>query len=119
MPSGSKPCPRNNQYSKQEKETCEKGKDLVKVVWFVEAVERLHRPTHQALRRSCRPHRINRWASHHLGLQRRLNRHSVSDAFLNAVNSCRALMITAFRLAVLRSGQFYLDKGDAVAPERL
>src|SRR6516164_712026 len=42
MPSGSKPCPRNNQYSKQEKETCEDGKDLVKVVWFVEAVERLH-----------------------------------------------------------------------------
>src|SRR5690242_15812972 len=45
MPSGGKPCPRNNQYSKQEKETCEEGKDLVKVVWFivaVVAVERLH-----------------------------------------------------------------------------
>src|SRR6516225_11592196 len=45
MLSGGKPCPRNNQYSKQEKETCEDGKDLVKVVWFVEAVvavERLH-----------------------------------------------------------------------------
>src|SRR6516225_8249850 len=42
MPSGGKPCPSGSQYSKQEKETCEEGKDLVKVVWFAEAVERLH-----------------------------------------------------------------------------
>src|SRR5262249_61987509 len=42
MPSGGKPCPSGSQYSKQEKETCEEGKDLVKVVWFTEAVERLH-----------------------------------------------------------------------------
>src|SRR5947207_7683888 len=42
MPSRSKPCPRNNQYSNQEKENCEERKDLVEVVWFVEAVERLH-----------------------------------------------------------------------------
>src|SRR5215471_6429114 len=43
MPSGGKPCPSGSQYSKQEKETCEEGNDLVKVVWFAEAVERLHR----------------------------------------------------------------------------
>src|SRR6516165_6127632 len=42
MPSGGKPCPSGSQYSKQEKETCEEGKDLVKVVWFAETVERLH-----------------------------------------------------------------------------
>src|SRR3974377_2383639 len=42
MPSGGEPCPSGSQYSKQEKETCEAGKDLVKVVWFAEAVERLH-----------------------------------------------------------------------------
>src|SRR6516225_81510 len=42
MPSGGKPCPSGSQYSKQEKEPCEAGKDLVKVVWFAEAVERLH-----------------------------------------------------------------------------
>src|SRR5215468_1675000 len=42
MPSDGKPCTSGSQYSKQEKETCEEGKDLVKVVWFAEAVERLH-----------------------------------------------------------------------------
>src|SRR6516225_1008453 len=42
MPSGGKPCHSGSQYSKQEKETCDEGKDLVKVVWFAEAVERLH-----------------------------------------------------------------------------
>ncbi len=42
MPSGGKPCHGGSQYSKQEKETCEEGKDPVKVVWFAEAVERLH-----------------------------------------------------------------------------
>jgi hypothetical protein len=42
MPSGGKPRPSGDQYSKQEKETCEQGKDLVKVVWFAETVERLH-----------------------------------------------------------------------------
>src|SRR5215469_3528703 len=42
MPGGGKPCHSGTQYSKQEKEPCETGKDLVKVVWFAEAVERLH-----------------------------------------------------------------------------
>src|SRR5215471_6824674 len=52
MPSGGKPCHSGSQYSKQEKETCEEGKDLVKVVWFAEAVERLHQnsPTEAPLR---------------------------------------------------------------------
>src|SRR6516165_4786780 len=43
MPSGGKPCPSGSQDGKQEKDACEEGKDLVKVVWFAEAVERLHR----------------------------------------------------------------------------
>src|SRR6516225_1297786 len=54
MPSGGKPCPSGSQYSKQEKETCEAGKDLVKVVWFAEAVERLHQNSPRIPRASGR-----------------------------------------------------------------
>src|SRR6516165_1744617 len=56
-PSGGKPCPSGSQYSKQKKETCEDGKDLVKVVWFVEAVvaaERLHQNPPSMFLHRCR-----------------------------------------------------------------
>src|SRR5262245_40861192 len=54
MPSGGKLYCTGSQYSKQEKETCEEGKDLVKVVWFAEAVERPHQNPPNMFLHRCR-----------------------------------------------------------------